>query len=634
MNRNPFTSHSVLAIVLILVLGGILPGCLSIPVGGQVSGTRGDIPTAIIDSIDPSPALYDQTSLLDQFTIGYWSFDSATDPGHDDSLNGNTGALIGGSVVDGYSGKAIQLDGSDDYMELSESFPDTDELTVAAWVYHTGGEDYSTILMDATTDLHNDFVFNMNDTQIGIRADKNGAELNREEPPGAQGDLVLDLGTGWRHLTWLMISTTSILYVNGSYIGRVEETGSNVGYHNPTPCIGRWFDGGGSREYFSGMIDELGIWSRALNAAEIQSVMNGELGRVVTFTADGTDDGTITQYAWSSDIDGEFYNGTLSSFKYTGLSMGNHTITLRVMDDEGQWSEPVTINHRVMERPLSVIDDIDPDRAIEYDPVRFDGSGISPGNIVVYEWSSDLSGLFYSGPDASHTYADLGPGQHYISLRVQDDLGLWSEPVYKLLIIDPEFPIIEEFGYIWISSPQTGTTVSGGINITGSAEGAYGPIYSIEVQVNNGACLNCTVIGTTGWYYRLDTRDLPEGNHTIQAWAMDSFGTEIGSNKVVIIIAGEANERDDGNVLALACLSGLLILLLLVLLGLSFNLIDYRNVLGDNNPLMKPMAVTTAPVKDENAEHQGGEDRSGYDHPDDTTSDEGQETTDGTKDPD
>lgn len=63
-------------------------------------------------------------------------------------------------------------------------------------------------------------------------------------------------------------------------------------------------------------------------------------------TLDGSasydEDGTIETYVWESDLDGELYNGSQSSFHTPSLSVGEHVITLRVADDEGLWSQPET----------------------------------------------------------------------------------------------------------------------------------------------------------------------------------------------------------------------------------------------------------------------------------------------------
>ncbi|MDY6966624.1 MAG: hypothetical protein SVM80_11790, partial [Halobacteriota archaeon] len=63
----------------------------------------------------------------------------------------------------------------------------------------------------------------------------------------------------------------------------------------------------------------------------------------VTFTGSGDDtDGTIAAYEWTSDIDGELSTSATFTKSASELSVGTHTITLRVQDDDLAWSDPVT----------------------------------------------------------------------------------------------------------------------------------------------------------------------------------------------------------------------------------------------------------------------------------------------------
>ena len=64
-------------------------------------------------------------------------------------------------------------------------------------------------------------------------------------------------------------------------------------------------------------------------------------GQSVTFTGHGVDtDGTVTAYEWTSSISGAL--STTTTFSTSSLSAGTHTISLRVQDDDGAWSTPVT----------------------------------------------------------------------------------------------------------------------------------------------------------------------------------------------------------------------------------------------------------------------------------------------------
>ncbi|WP_462273654.1 S-layer protein domain-containing protein, partial [Methanohalophilus sp.] len=101
-------------------------------------------------------------------------------------------------------------------------------------------------------------------------------------------------------------------------------------------------------------------------------------GDLVSFTGSGTDsDGNIVEYNWTSSIDGHLNSS--SSFSTSDLSLGTHTITLSVQDDDGAWSEPVsttlTINEKPNVAPTATIGSIDSKPATEGDLVSFTGSG-------------------------------------------------------------------------------------------------------------------------------------------------------------------------------------------------------------------------------------------------------------------
>jgi hypothetical protein len=64
-------------------------------------------------------------------------------------------------------------------------------------------------------------------------------------------------------------------------------------------------------------------------------------GQLVKFGGHGTDgDGIVVAYSWTSSIDGEI--STDASFTSSALSAGTHTISYRVQDDDGAWSEAMT----------------------------------------------------------------------------------------------------------------------------------------------------------------------------------------------------------------------------------------------------------------------------------------------------
>ncbi|MCK4677859.1 MAG: choice-of-anchor D domain-containing protein, partial [Bacteroidales bacterium] len=179
--------------------------------------------------------------------------------------------ILAGGEIQHY---ALQFDGLDDYIGLSNPLSDMTELTIQAWVHYMGGNNVGTIFMDATCDGGNDFILDMNSNGIGILADKSGAILSYEDAIAITG---LNLGNAWHHVTWTMTSSESKIYIDGCLKTTKNESGSNIGYHAANPSIGRWWDECYHFKYFNGLIDELRIWNTAIEHIEIQSNMRKEL---------------------------------------------------------------------------------------------------------------------------------------------------------------------------------------------------------------------------------------------------------------------------------------------------------------------------------------------------------------------
>lgn len=84
--------------------------------------------------------------------------------------------------------------------------------------------------------------------------------------------------------------------------------------------------------------------SNQMPVANIVSVSPNpaDIDETVFFEGNGTDaDGTVEGYKWDSSIDGEL--STAASFNSSSLSEGSHTISFAVLDNNGSWSEAVSM---------------------------------------------------------------------------------------------------------------------------------------------------------------------------------------------------------------------------------------------------------------------------------------------------
>ena len=141
-----------------------------------------------------------------------------------------------------------------------------------------------------------------------------------------------------------------------------------------------------------------------------------QTGQTVTLTGHGTDeDGQIASYEWRSSIDGALGNG--SAINTSILSAGQHTISLKVCDNDGACSQEATATLVVSNAPLD--EESAADAVIEHiiEPMNFDGPIIGfklndllkPGDTIApYRGDKrivDEESYFY--------FIDLQPGAYY-----------------------------------------------------------------------------------------------------------------------------------------------------------------------------------------------------------------------------
>ncbi len=149
----------------------------------------------------------------------------------------------------------------------------------------------------------------------------------------------------------------------------------------------------------------------------------------IIFWGHGSDSGTIDRYVWSSDIDGEFYTGTDSTIHYSSLTVGEHMISLRVMDDLGFWSPYVSTILAVRNRPIAVIENVSQRMIFQGNTIIFKGNRFDEGPIQSLVWYSSIDQEIYNGSEKTFSSNVLSLGEHEITLTLQDDHGIWSNPL-------------------------------------------------------------------------------------------------------------------------------------------------------------------------------------------------------------
>jgi chitodextrinase len=234
-------------------------GGISLSAGSHVLRIRSDLQYFDLDVIRI------ETSDL----VAAYSFDEASGLTVTDlSANNNQGTMTNGPVrVAGRTGSAVSFDGLNDYILVphSSSLSLSPALTLSAWVRKSSLVGYDTIFAKGTSAG----VFN-------YYLDTNNAELLFGFVNGGYREFQTTGATlqpnTWYHLaaTFDDAANTVRLYINGVQRAVFTTTVSLL-TNTQALYIGR--SQAQSGEYWSGLLDDLRIYSRALSQAEIQHDM-------------------------------------------------------------------------------------------------------------------------------------------------------------------------------------------------------------------------------------------------------------------------------------------------------------------------------------------------------------------------
>ena len=225
------------------------------------AGTSGSPKTvAVTFTITPAPSCPPPAGL-----VGAWGFDEAsgtTTP--DASPAANTGTISGATrTVAGRFGGALSFDGVNDWVTVADanSLDLSTGMTLSAWVNPAaGGATWRTALMKERTGGLSYALYGNSDTG------QPSGHVSTPFESSAKGTAGLPVGV-WSHLAATYDGVTLRLFVNGVQVSSRAVSGA-------IPAGTGLLRIGGNAvwaEWFSGLIDEVRVYNRALPAAELQS---------------------------------------------------------------------------------------------------------------------------------------------------------------------------------------------------------------------------------------------------------------------------------------------------------------------------------------------------------------------------
>ncbi len=233
-------------------------------------------------SITPT---FTPTSTATPVILAYWNMNAGSGSSvADSSGNNNNGTISGATWTSlGVSGAALNFDGVNDYVNVpnSVSLKPASSFTVSAWVYPTqAGGAYQTILVKGAWDY-------------ALRVTDSGYlqfYLQDVAPVSINGP-ILPVNT-WTYVTGVYDDQADAisLYVNAQLVSSQAVTGSIAHDNNPVR-IGSHPSGA---QVWSGRLDEITIYNRALTPAEIAA----RYVAVSTPTPTPSNTPTITPTPW------------------------------------------------------------------------------------------------------------------------------------------------------------------------------------------------------------------------------------------------------------------------------------------------------------------------------------------------
>jgi fibronectin type 3 domain-containing protein len=188
----------------------------------------------------------------------------------DQSGNGNTGSLSGTVwASSGKFGSALSFNGSSARVNVADSasLRLTSGMTLEAWVRPTALGDWRTVILKERSGFYAYALYASTDSN------RPSGHVYTTADRELRGPSALPVNT-WTHLAATYNGSTLALYVNGVQTASQAATGAITANTAPLRIGGNAIWG----EYFSGLIDEVRIYNRALSASEIQ----GDMDRSVT----------------------------------------------------------------------------------------------------------------------------------------------------------------------------------------------------------------------------------------------------------------------------------------------------------------------------------------------------------------
>lgn len=304
-----------------------------------------------------------------QGLVSYWPLDAMSEDftTTDDVVSGYDLNLVGwydaSGVVAGKRGSAFLFDGSsqyayrttepgaDDRLPISKS----ERYTIMFWVKGAANQSDRRVFSESNfNDADNDILVNIGTHNSG--ADGTIDLFYRNSGGTAQMNHLHSAGTAydntWHHVALVDVSGAVTVYLDGTNTLTAAYT-REATLIQDTTSLGAILRSSGIAAYFSGTVDELAVWERALSMDEVQEVMNNgiqtpvpALGPFVTRDPVGSSklrvDDTFTLTAAAGGVRPLTYQWLKGETEIPDATSPSLTLTGLQVADSGEYKVRVT----------------------------------------------------------------------------------------------------------------------------------------------------------------------------------------------------------------------------------------------------------------------------------------------------
>ena len=390
-----------------------------------------------------------------------------------DSYGSNDGVLTDGASVttDGTRGLVVSLDGADDYVNMptSEMSSGMSELTLSLWI-----KPDELVSTNTIWDEHDEWYW-----QFSI---SHGMWATRDSSTGTTGSRDNDLSLPslasdqWQHLAFVYSVTGSnkAIYLDGVLGTSTSTSIDTLTASRDGVYLGRPSDG----NYFDGMIDDVRLYNRALNATEIALLAEQDFYTLVVNSGSGdgdyVEDQVVNITAGATPSGQDFDQWTGDTANIASVTSSSTTITMPAANAEvtatytdKTWTLTVNSGTGGGSYAVGSIADIDADSPAsgkQFDQWVGDTAGIA--SVTTADTTLTMP---YANAEITATYEDAPSGTTQLIVNWGDSVG---NNVYDFSDWDSvylgQYTGYSSLGPDGLVGGWTGTAVSGALD--GSSE--------------------------------------------------------------------------------------------------------------------------------------------------------------------